>query len=286
MISRPKMTLITCHYYRPDLLRRAIQSAQRQTFQDFEYLIISDHCPFTEHVYNDFKDDDRIKLLEVDGPHIPNMGAIPFNLGIEKARSNHIAYLCDDDILCENHLTDHYDFIKENDFKSVTSNLVIVQFLGKKSTVKNICSTSFKDLWKNKKVKDVYGKNGNLSAFSHIAPDKRRWKPCSGEDMKRKKCTAEDTEFLGQWSGYKNKDIGKLETITHLRTSWGEEHRDSDLGVNKKYSELLREKLVVDETTSSGFRMESDTPYVYPELKNTLYGNPITIHVPRPWWMV
>ena len=58
------------------------------------------------------------------------------------------------------------------------------------------------------------------------------------------------------------------------------------LGVNKKYSELLREKLVVDETTSSGFRMESDTPYVYPELKNTLYGNPITIHVPRPWWMV
>ena len=33
--------------------------------------------------------------------------------------------------------------------------------------------------------------------------------------------------------GYKNKDIGKLETVTHLRISWGEKHRTSDLGVNK-----------------------------------------------------
>jgi glycosyltransferase involved in cell wall biosynthesis len=270
---RPKMTLITCHYYRPDLLRRAIQSAQRQTLQDFEHLIISDHCPFTKHVYNDFKDDDRIKLLEVGGPHIPNMGAIPFNLGIEKARSNHIAYLCDDDILCENHLSDHYDFLQENDFKSVSSTLVIVQFLDDKSTIKDICSTSFEDLWKNKKIKNIYGKFGNVSAFSHIAPDDKRWRPCSGKDMKLNKCPAEDNQFLGQWSGNNDKDIGKLETVTHLRISWGEKHRTSDLGVNKKYSKLLKEKLVEDKRTRSGYRMVSDSPYVYPELKNTLYGD-------------
>jgi GT2 family glycosyltransferase len=80
----PKISLITCTYWRPDLLRRAIQSVQKQPFEDYEHIIISDHCPFAKHVYNDFKDDKRIKFYEVEAPYIYNLGAISFNLGIER----------------------------------------------------------------------------------------------------------------------------------------------------------------------------------------------------------
>ena len=78
-MSKPKISLITCSYFRPDLLRRAIQSVQKQTFQDYEHIIISDHDPFTEHVYNDFKEDSRIKFFEVEKPYIYNLGAVSFN---------------------------------------------------------------------------------------------------------------------------------------------------------------------------------------------------------------
>ena len=44
------------------------------------------------------------------------------------------------------------------------------------------------------------------------------------------------------------------------------------VGVDTDYYKLLKEKLVEDKRTRSGFRMESDTPYVYPEFKDTLYG--------------
>ena len=49
-MSKPKITLITCTYYRPDLLRRTIQSVQQQTLQDYEHIIVADHCPFAQHV--------------------------------------------------------------------------------------------------------------------------------------------------------------------------------------------------------------------------------------------
>ena len=59
-MKNPKISLITCSYFRPDLLRRTIQSVQKQQFEDYEHIIVSDHCPFTEHVYNDFKEDSAI----------------------------------------------------------------------------------------------------------------------------------------------------------------------------------------------------------------------------------
>ena len=79
-MKNPKISLITCSYFRPDLLRRTIQSVQKQQFEDYEHIIVSDHCPFTEHVYNDFKEDNRINFIKNINPHIYNLGACSFNI--------------------------------------------------------------------------------------------------------------------------------------------------------------------------------------------------------------
>jgi glycosyltransferase involved in cell wall biosynthesis len=79
----PKVSVITSTYYRPDLLRRCIKSVQRNIFTDYEHIIVSDHCPYAEKVYNEFKEDTRIRFVKVQTEHEPSDGAISKNLGIK-----------------------------------------------------------------------------------------------------------------------------------------------------------------------------------------------------------
>lgn len=284
MISRPKMTVITCTYYRPDFLRRVIQSVQKQVLEDYEHIVVSDHDPFARYVYEDFKDDKRIKFFEVKGPYKYNLGAAAFNWGISKAKSNYICYALDDDILYENHLSDHYDFLESNKGKVKKvglSNIDVAVLPNDKRNVEYMLSLSFDNLrsMKTKKISfDVLGLSHIKDIVCYKNGKTAEWKfqsDLSGE--------AEDSEFI-------NKINAKLEikTPTALKVSWGGHNQKKTKGIDEDYYKLLKEKLVVDKTTSSGFRMESDTPYVYPELKNILYGNTNTIHVtiPKPWWMM
>ena len=74
-------------------------------------------------------------------------------------------------------------------------------------------------------------------------------------------------------------DIGvdrenRINETTCIKCGWGGYWRDqaSTRGLDNQYRDILMNKIVEDKNTSSGFRLESDTPYAYPELKDNLFG--------------
>ena len=90
------------------MLARCIKSVQASTFKNYEHIVVSDHCPKARQVYELFSDDERIKFFENPPPHYPNHGERAHNLGIEKAESDYICYVTDDNIILPNHLEKIY----------------------------------------------------------------------------------------------------------------------------------------------------------------------------------
>ena len=83
-------------------LIRAIQSCLKQTFSDWEILIIADGCLETIGIVTEFIEDERVKLMKVE--HKKLWSGRPRNTGIENAKGEWLTYLDIDDIYGENHL--------------------------------------------------------------------------------------------------------------------------------------------------------------------------------------
>ena len=49
-MKTPKVSIITSTHYRPDLLRVCIQATQMQDWDDYEHIIVADHCPYAKKV--------------------------------------------------------------------------------------------------------------------------------------------------------------------------------------------------------------------------------------------
>ena len=264
---KPKISLITCSYWRPDLLRRAILSVQKQTLQDYEHIIVSDHCPFTKLVCDEFADDKRIRFIEVTEPYIYNLGAVPFNLGIASAKADIICYLLDDDIIYEQHLEHHYRHYIDNPTASTHHtrwNAAVIDEPG--NTVLNICSKNVAAIEQCMKFQ-VSADWLDVCAISHIRGIGVDWIPQS-----RLKRSWEDNRFIGDIGIKKFNDGGRHKSeSTALKISWGGIARKNTRGVDKAYYDALMSKLVVDKTESSGYSVIDSTPYVYNNLKDTLY---------------
>ena len=266
---KPKISLITCSYWRPDLLRRAILSVQRQTLQDYEHLIVADHCPFTKLVCDEFANDKRIKFIEVTGPYVYNLGAVPFNLGIASAKADIICYLLDDDILYENHLEHHYNYYIDNPTaKAYHSKWNCATLIAPYNTVMNICSKNTLDI--EKCMTDKFSYPGlDVCAISHTRHIGVDWIPQS--QLKR---GWEDNVFMGEIGiTAEAKSRSDMSDSTTLKLSWGGISRSKNTkGVDQEYYDALMSKLSVDSTKNSGYKVIDSNPYVYNNLKDTLYG--------------
>ncbi len=97
---RPKVSLIVRTYNRLDLLREALLSVSKQTFRDFETVVINDGgAKEAETIAKEIAPPGlRYFLAEHGGP------AAALNRGLEMARGNYIGFLDDDDIIYPNHL--------------------------------------------------------------------------------------------------------------------------------------------------------------------------------------
>jgi glycosyltransferase involved in cell wall biosynthesis len=90
----PDISVVIPTRARPQMLRRAIRSVLRQTFQRFEVVVVLDgEDSVTEKVVEEFADP-RLTLLTL---HRIAGGSQARNLGVRKARGRYIALLDDDD---------------------------------------------------------------------------------------------------------------------------------------------------------------------------------------------
>jgi len=93
---------------------RAVNSFKKQTYQNKELIIVSDGCPITIELYNNFfVNDSNIKLLAI--PKQPLYSGEMRNAALKIADGDIISYLDSDDVLGPNHLqiiVDQFDLNK------------------------------------------------------------------------------------------------------------------------------------------------------------------------------
>lgn len=94
IVNTPTVSVIVPTYNRANLVVRAIQSVLKQTYTDFELIIVDDaSTDNTEEVVKTFGDP-RIRYIRHDQNR---RGSVARNTGIKKARGAYIAFLDSDD---------------------------------------------------------------------------------------------------------------------------------------------------------------------------------------------
>lgn len=97
----PMVSVIVPTHNRPDRLRAALDSVNRQQYQDFEVIVVNDGTIPVESVVADMNQAERITLVN----HDHNRGlAASRNTGLRLAKGTYIAYLDDDDRFLPDHL--------------------------------------------------------------------------------------------------------------------------------------------------------------------------------------
>lgn len=113
-----KVSVVTPTYGRPDYLPRAIESVRKQTFADWELIVVDDNPPgSTMRV-----ETERLMARNVDARirYVKNErnvgGAVTRNHGIEEAKGDYIAFLDDDDEYLPERLAAQWKAMEENEW--------------------------------------------------------------------------------------------------------------------------------------------------------------------------
>ena len=113
IINMPKVTIISGCYNNAKFLEKAIFSVFKQTFRDFELLIIDDASTDSsiDKLYELSKHNSRLKLLR----NSHNKGlAKTLNLAIDQSDSKYIARFDTDDLMHPQRLEKQLNFLKDN----------------------------------------------------------------------------------------------------------------------------------------------------------------------------
>jgi glycosyltransferase involved in cell wall biosynthesis len=102
-VKAPQVSVVIATYNSSHLLRYAIASVLLQELQDFEIVVVSDHCTDdTAEVVAGFEDP-RIRFIDL--PRNSGQQATPNNEGLAAARGETIAFLNHDDLYLPHHLS-------------------------------------------------------------------------------------------------------------------------------------------------------------------------------------
>ena len=88
---------------RPTKLIRSVESIIKQTYQDFEIIVIADGCEETfDIIMKAYENNDKVECYLIKKQ--PLWSGYARNFGITKAKGDYIVYLDNDDMYGENHL--------------------------------------------------------------------------------------------------------------------------------------------------------------------------------------
>lgn len=98
----PAVTVITATYNRAAFLAHSLRSLQRQTFADFEALVVGDGCTDPSAEVVAALADPRFRWINL--PRNSGNPSAPNNAGLSQARGPLVAYLAHDDLWLPDHL--------------------------------------------------------------------------------------------------------------------------------------------------------------------------------------
>ena len=137
-----------------------------------------------------------------------------------------------------------------------------VTITGDDNCTLNILSKSYEELLSMSGNK---GHKLDVCALSHIKNIGVEWLPRTVTESDYGEY--EDNYFLDRI-----KPINFIPVTTVLKIAFAGFKRSNTNGNDQTYYNLLMNKLKKDKKTLSGWILDSDTPYVYPEFKDTLYN--------------
>jgi len=110
--NNPEVSVIVTTYNRKELLYETIQSIIKQTYNNFELIIVDNYSNYDYENLMETIDDNRIKYFQNNNDGII---AINRNYGINKAKGKFIAFCDDDDLWFPNKLQIQVDTLKKTE---------------------------------------------------------------------------------------------------------------------------------------------------------------------------
>jgi glycosyltransferase involved in cell wall biosynthesis len=102
MPTSPLVSVVIATYNRSRVLARAIDSVRRSTLQDWELIVVGDHCTDdTEQIVAERND---ARIVYVNLPRNVGEQSGPNNEGVRLSRGRYIAFLNHDDLYFPDHL--------------------------------------------------------------------------------------------------------------------------------------------------------------------------------------
>jgi glycosyltransferase involved in cell wall biosynthesis len=130
--NTPNVSIIIPAFNREPFISESIESALKQTFSDFEIIVIDDgSTDKTVEVAQKYSDDHRVNIMRNE----KNLGiANTRNKAVRMARGKYIAMLDSDDVwIDKNKLQKQFDFLESNpNYALVGSNMVHIDVKGEK----------------------------------------------------------------------------------------------------------------------------------------------------------
>lgn len=121
MIEDILVSIIITTYKRPTMLKRAIDSALKQTHEKIEVLVVDDNNPnteyraMTEELMAQYQDNDKVNYIK----HSKNKnGAAARNTGINAARGKYLTYLDDDDVYAPTKVEKQVELLEKTGVKA------------------------------------------------------------------------------------------------------------------------------------------------------------------------